>query len=233
METAQQMAAAAAASLRGGGLVILVDEAAGTADLVMAASQTTSSGIAFMCNHARGLTELALSPGRIQTLRLAPMVADWAPLRKPFTVSIEARRGVGTGISAHDRAETIRVAASPNSTGDDLVSPGHVFPIRARLEGHRGRAEAALALANLGGWGEGAVLCTVLDDFGDLAGERPLRELAENFGLLRTSVTGVFRLLDASGLTDLAKARGVHREINPDPPALLEADGPRSYQPWR
>src|SRR3954454_22570900 len=164
-------------ALQAGRQVILIDEERGTADLLLAGGRATQAGIAFQAVHARGLTELALSAERVDALRLPPMAPHWEAPRKPFTVSIEARRCVGTGISASDRAETIRAAVAPGATADDLIAPGHVFPLRARPGGlaeARGRAEAALALVQAAGCGEGAVLCPILDDEGDLAGEETL-----------------------------------------------------------
>jgi 3,4-dihydroxy 2-butanone 4-phosphate synthase/GTP cyclohydrolase II len=178
-------------ALDAGRQVILIDEARGTADLVLAAGRATQAGIAFQAVHARGLTELALSAERVDALRLPPMASHWEAPRKPFTVSIEARRCVGTGISASDRAETIRAAVAPGATADDLIAPGHVFPLRARPGGlaeARGRAEAALALVQAAGCGEGAVLCPILDDEGDLAGEETLAALAARFGLPRVTI---------------------------------------------
>jgi 3,4-dihydroxy 2-butanone 4-phosphate synthase / GTP cyclohydrolase II len=186
--------AAAAAALQGGRPAIVVDRDAGTADLMLAGGRVSPAGIAFLATHARGLTELALSAERVAALRLPPMATSWEAPRKPFTVSIEARRGVDTGISARDRAETIRVAVAEGASAGDLIAPGHVFPLRARPGGlaeERGRVEAALALARLAGCGEGAVLCPILDDAGDLADQATLEVLAARFTLPRVSIAAV------------------------------------------
>jgi 3,4-dihydroxy 2-butanone 4-phosphate synthase / GTP cyclohydrolase II len=186
--------AEAAVALRAGGLAVLHDQDAGTADLMMAASRVTGAGIAFVATHARGLTELALSAERVAALRLPPMAAGWEVPRKPFTVSIEACRGVTTGISARDRAETIRVAVARGTAPEDLVTPGHVFPLRGRPGGlaeARGRVEAALALAELAGCGEGAVLCPILGEAGDLADAGALEALAARFALARVSIADI------------------------------------------
>src|SRR4051812_35153824 len=178
----------ALAALHAGGQVILIDEERGTADLLLAAGLATQAGIAFQAIQARGLTELALSAERVAALRLPPMASHWETPRKPFTVSIEARRGGGAGVSAGDRAQAIRTAVAPGASPDDLIAPGHVFPLRARPGGlaeGRGRAEAALALVQTAGCGEGAVLCPILDDDGDLAGEATLAALGARFGLPR------------------------------------------------
>ena len=183
-----------AGALESGRPAILVDQDAGTADLMLAAGRVYRASIAFLATHARGLTELALSAERVAALRLPPMAVSWEAPRKPFTVSIEARRGVDTGISARDRAETIRVAVAEGSTAEDLIAPGHVFPLRARpggLDEERGRVEAALALARLAGCGEGAVLCPILDDAGDLASAASLEALAARFALPRISIAAV------------------------------------------
>jgi 3,4-dihydroxy 2-butanone 4-phosphate synthase/GTP cyclohydrolase II len=184
----------AADTLHRGELVILLDEEGGTADLIMAAGRVTGAGIAFLATHARGLTELALSAARVAALRLPPMSSGWEAPRKPFTVSIEARVGVGTGISARDRAETIRVAVDHGSGPEDLIAPGHVFPLRGRPGGlteGQGRVEAALALAELAGCGEGAVLCPILDEAGDLADGATLEVLAARFAMPRLTIAAI------------------------------------------
>jgi len=150
--------------------IILHDEARGTADLLSLAELVVGETIAFMAIHGRGLTTLALPSARVDLLRLPPMVRGWGNAG-PATVSIEARDGVSTGISAHDRARTIRVAVDPAAGADDLISPGHVFPLRVDEEGgaRRGRGEVALGLARAAGFGRGAVLCEILDEAGERA----------------------------------------------------------------
>jgi 3,4-dihydroxy 2-butanone 4-phosphate synthase/GTP cyclohydrolase II len=164
--------AAAVTVLAAGGAVVLADDRGDSGDLVMAASTVTAAGVNFLTQHGRGLTGLALGAARVRALALPPMAASWGAPRKPFTVSIEAREGVATGISAADRARTIRVAAAPDTRPGDLVSPGHVFPLRAHprgLAGLQGRVEAALAVCALAGRDEGAALTEILDDHGELA----------------------------------------------------------------
>jgi 3,4-dihydroxy 2-butanone 4-phosphate synthase/GTP cyclohydrolase II len=183
-----------AGALEAGDPAIVVDDEAGTADLMLAAGRVSRAGIAFLATHARGLTELALSAERVATLRLPPMAIGWETPRKPFTVSIEASRGVDTGISARDRAETVRVAVADGASAEDLIAPGHVFPLRARPGGLaevRGRVEAAVALARFAGCGEGAVLCPILDDTGDLAAQAALEVLAARFTLPRVSIAAI------------------------------------------
>jgi 3,4-dihydroxy 2-butanone 4-phosphate synthase/GTP cyclohydrolase II len=195
MHTAElSNAYAAAADLARGRLAILIDDATGTADLVMAAGRVSAAGIAFMATHGRGLTELALSAERIADLRLAPMGSWWDSPRKPFAISIEARHGVTTGISAHDRAQTIRAAVAPYAQPADLISPGHVFPLRGRAGGLAelcGRTEAALSLARIAGCGEGAVLCELLDDDGEQARGPALAGLTRRLNLPAVAVSAI------------------------------------------
>jgi 3,4-dihydroxy 2-butanone 4-phosphate synthase/GTP cyclohydrolase II len=175
---------------------VLVDEEEGYGDLVMAASTVTAAGINLLAKHGRGLTSLALSAARVQALGLPPMAASWGPPRKPFTVSIEAREGVATGISAADRARTIRVAVDPDTRPGDLVSPGHVFPLRAHprgLAGAQGRVESALALVARASRIEGAVLTEILDDQGDLARLPAVAALAARLQLPWISIQTVSR----------------------------------------
>ena len=184
--------------LAGGGAVIVIAEGRATGDLVLAADRVSAAGINLQVTHARGLTELALSPARIAQLRLPPMISDWEAPRKAFAISIEARHGVSTGISAPDRAATIRAAVAEGATDADLVSPGHVFPLRARtgalsdLLGEPDvRAEAAVALATLAGCGEGAVLSAILDDEGEVASGAALWALAGRIGCPCVSVAEI------------------------------------------
>jgi 3,4-dihydroxy 2-butanone 4-phosphate synthase/GTP cyclohydrolase II len=178
--------AVAIAHVARGSLAIIVDEQSDTGDLVMAAARVDAAGINALATHARGLTELALSPARVAALALPPMTARWESPSKPFTVSIEARHGISTGISARDRAETVRVAVAPETEPGDLISPGHVFPLRApapRLSQKRDRTVAALTLSRLAGCGEGAVFSQILDNAGDLARGPQLRALAHQLGI--------------------------------------------------
>lgn len=183
-------------ALARGGTVALWDEATDSTDLVVAAGRISASAINFLVTHGCGLVELALSAERVAALRLAPMRSGWDDGRKPCTVTIEAREGVGTGISAADRAHTIRVAVDPATRPGDLVSPGHIVPLRARAGGlseHAGRTEAALALVRRAGCGEGAVLCTWLDEAGEVARGSALQRLVRGFGLPLVSIAAVAR----------------------------------------
>ena len=166
----------ALASLRAGRMLGLLS--AGEGHLVLVARFTTPAAVNFLARHARGLICLALEPGRCERLGLEAMAKDAPPGRLPFTVSIEAREGVTTGISAADRARTIEVAIDPESVARDLVQPGHIFPLRADPGGvlaRPGHAEAAVDLARLAGHDGAAVVCAVMNDDGTVAGAEDLR----------------------------------------------------------
>jgi 3,4-dihydroxy 2-butanone 4-phosphate synthase/GTP cyclohydrolase II len=197
---------------------------------MLAGGRVSPAGITFLATHGRGLTELALSAERVATLRLPPMATSWEAPRKPFTVSIEARRGVDTGISARDRAETIRVAVAESASAEDLIAPGHVFPLRARPGGlaeERGRVEAAVALARLAGCGEGAVLCPILDDAGDLADQASLEVLAARYSLPRVSIAAIVaEILGKAAVWRFPRAGG-------GLPTLVGQRGLAQARPWR
>src|SRR5512134_2577284 len=143
--------------IRAGKIVILVDdeERENEGDLTIAAEHVTPEAINFMARHGRGLVCLSITEERSRQLQLPPMVQDnSSPFGTAFTVSIEARRGVSTGISAHDRATTIRTAISASARPEDLVRPGHVFPVVARKGGvlvRTGQTEGSVDLARLAG----------------------------------------------------------------------------------
>jgi 3,4-dihydroxy 2-butanone 4-phosphate synthase / GTP cyclohydrolase II len=161
--------------IRSGRFVVVVDDAdrENEGDLTIAAQFVTPEAINFMATHARGLICLCLTPERCDELGLRQMTErNETPLRTAFTVSIEAREGVSTGISAHDRARTIQVAIDPASGPEDLVQPGHVFPLRARPGGvlHRaGQTEAAVDLAQLAGLIPAGVVCEIMNEDGTMA----------------------------------------------------------------
>ena len=143
--------------IRAGRFVVVVDDEdrENEGDLTIAAQFVTPEAVNFMATHGRGLICLCLTPERCEELGLRQMTdQNETPFGTAFTVSIEAREGVSTGISAHDRAHTIQVAIDPTSTAHDLVQPGHVFPLRARTGGvlqRSGQTEAAVDLARLAG----------------------------------------------------------------------------------
>jgi len=161
--------------IRNGKMVILVDDEdrENEGDLTMAAELCTPEAINFMATHGRGLICLSLIPDHVERLGLPLMVRNnESPFETAFTVSVEARKGVTTGISAQDRAHTIRTAVDPNSGPEDLVSPGHVFPLRAKRGGvlvRTGQTEGSVDLARLAGLTPAGVICEVMKDDGTMA----------------------------------------------------------------
>jgi 3,4-dihydroxy 2-butanone 4-phosphate synthase/GTP cyclohydrolase II len=177
--------------IRLGKMVILVDDEdrENEGDIVCSADFVTPTMINFMATEARGLICLALSREQIQKLELPLMVRDdenYSPNKTAFTVSIEAANGVSTGISAADRAHTIRVASSRNAKASDIHTPGHVFPIRAQEGGvlkRAGHTEGSVDLARLAGLAPAAVICEVMNPDGTMARVPDLKKFAEKHGL--------------------------------------------------
>ena len=165
----------AIAEIRAGRMVVVVDspDRENEGDLVMAAQHVTPEAINFMATHARGLICLSLTPERVEELGLEQMTPHNAtPFGTAFTVAIEAREGVSTGISAADRAHTIQVAINPESAPGDLTQPGHVFPLRARPFGvleRTGQTEASVDLARLAGLQPAGVICEIMNEDGSMA----------------------------------------------------------------
>lgn len=163
------------ADTRAGKMVILVDheDRENEGDLVIPAQNATPEVINFMATHGRGLICLTLLGERIDALGLPLMAATNSSRHETaFTVSIEAREGVTTGISAHDRARTIEVAIDPEATAADIATPGHVFPLRARDGGvlvRAGHTEASVDIARLAGFGPSGVICEIMNDDGTMA----------------------------------------------------------------
>jgi len=161
--------------IRQGKMVVVCDDAdrENEGDLTMAAQFATPEAINFMAKEGRGLICLSLTPERCDELGLDLMAAkNESPFETPFTVSIEAREGVTTGISAHDRAHTIQVAIDPETRPHDLVQPGHVFPLKSRSGGvleRAGQTEAAVDLVRLAGLNPSGVICEVMNDDGTMA----------------------------------------------------------------
>ena len=180
--------------IREGRLVVVVDDPdrENEGDLVVAAQFATPETINFMATHARGLVCLCLTEERADHLGLRPMTDhNEAPLGTAFTVSVEAREGVTTGISAADRSHTIQVAIHPDSTHRDLVQPGHVFPLRAKPGGvleRIGQTEAAVDLARLAGLTPAGVVCEVMNDDGTMARVPDLIPYCERHGLKMITV---------------------------------------------
>ncbi len=161
--------------IRAGRMVVVCDDEdrENEGDLTLAAQFATPEAINFMAKEGRGLICLSLTPERCEELGLELMAAkNESSFETPFTVSVEAREGVTTGISAHDRARTIQVAIDPESRPRDLVQPGHVFPLKARAGGvleRAGQTEAAVDLARLAGLNPAGVICEVMNDDGTMA----------------------------------------------------------------
>src|SRR6267143_1265744 len=172
-----------------GKIVIVTDDAdrENEGDLVMAAEKATPTAVNFMAMHGRGLICVPIANERAEQLGLQRMVAQNREMyRTDFTVSVDAARGVTTGISAHDRAATIQTIANPKSTPDDLVQPGHVFPLRAKDGGvlrRAGHTEAAVDLARMAGLQPAGVLCEILHDDGTMARLPELMEFRKKHGL--------------------------------------------------
>ncbi|MGH2996137.1 MAG: bifunctional 3,4-dihydroxy-2-butanone-4-phosphate synthase/GTP cyclohydrolase II [Gaiellaceae bacterium] len=175
--------------IRQGKFVVVVDDEnrENEGDLTIAAQFATPEAINFMATHARGLICLCLTEERCDELELRPMTdRNETPFETAFTVAIEAREGVTTGISAHDRSRTIQVAIDPSKGPHDLVQPGHVFPLRARPGGvlqRTGQTEAAVDLARLAGLIPAGVVCEVMNEDGTMARVRDLVPYCERHGL--------------------------------------------------
>lgn len=182
---------AALDDIRAGRMVILVDDEdrENEGDLCMAAELVTPAAINFMATHGRGLICVTLTDRQVAQLELPMMTAPGRggpPLGTAFTVSVEARRGVSTGISAKDRAHTIRVASHPQAKPDDVVVPGHVFPLQARPGGtlvRAGQTEGSVDLARLAGLSPAGVICEIIRDDGTMARMPDLERFASQHGL--------------------------------------------------
>ena len=177
------------AELRAGRMVILVDEEdrENEGDLVLAAEHVTPEAINFMAKYGRGLICLTITEARAKQIGLTPMARDnKSPYSTAFTVSIEAAEGVTTGISAQDRACTVQAAVARNAKPEDIVQPGHIFPITARSGGvlvRAGHTEAGCDLAQLAGLEPSSVICEILKDDGSMARLPDLIEFAQEHGL--------------------------------------------------
>jgi len=192
----------ALAEIRRGRIVIVVDDEdrENEGDFTVAAEKITAAKVNFMAKHGRGLVCLALTPERVDRLRLPQMVDEnTSKYGTAFTVSIEAKHGVTTGISAADRSTTILTAINPKTNHTDLVRPGHVFPLRARPGGvleRAGQTEASVDLARLAGLSPAGVICEIMNEDGTMARGPELRLVARAHGLKVVSVADIieFRL---------------------------------------
>lgn len=190
---------AAIEDIRNGKMVILVDDEdrENEGDLTMAASKVTPEAINFMATHGRGLICLTLTEDRVDDLGL-PMMAthNKSPYETAFTVSIEAREGVTTGISAADRAHTIKVAIDPAKGHGDIVVPGHVFPLRARNGGtlvRTGQTEGSVDLARLAGLPSSGVICEIMNEDGTMARLPDLERFGAEHGVRIVAVADIIR----------------------------------------
>jgi 3,4-dihydroxy 2-butanone 4-phosphate synthase/GTP cyclohydrolase II len=180
--------------VRAGRMVVVCDDEdrENEGDLTMAAQFVTPETINFMAKEGRGLICLALTPDRCDELGLDLMAAkNESPFETAFTVSVEARDGVTTGISAADRARTVQVAIDPSSSSRDLVQPGHIFPLKAKPGGvleRTGQTEAAVDLARLAGLNPSGVICEVMNDDGTMARVPDLERYCARHGLKMITV---------------------------------------------
>ncbi len=187
--------------IRAGRMVILVDDEdrENEGDLTMAAEKITPEAINFMAVHGRGLICLALYEELVDRLELPMMHSPGRggpPLGTAFTVSIEARTGVTTGISAADRAHTIRTAIRTDARPDDLVTPGHVFPLRARRGGvlvRTGQTEGSVDLARLAGFSPAGVICEIMNDDGTMARKADLERFGDRHGLTIVTIADLIQ----------------------------------------
>src|ERR1700723_3430826 len=189
----------ALAGLKAGRMIVLIDDEdrENEGDLTLAAEFCTPEAINFMARFGRGLICLTLTEERADYMRLGPMTQDnTSRFGTAFTETIEAREGVTTGISAADRAHTIRVAIDPTSTANDLARPGHVFPLRARKGGvlvRAGQTEASVDLARMAGLVSSGVICEVMNEDGTMARVPDLVRFCATHGLRMLTVAEMIR----------------------------------------
>lgn len=201
--------------LKQGKMIILIDaeHRENEGDLVMAAEFVTPESINFMARFGRGLICLPMSGELIDQLQL-PLMAQHnrSPFGTAFTVSIEAKTGVSTGISAHDRAHTIRVAIDPNSTPKDIISPGHIFPLRAQDQGvlvRSGQTEGSIDLMKLAGLKPAAVICEIMNDDGSMSRRDDLKQfsITHNIPLVAIQDLITYRIKNESLISATSTAR--------------------------
>jgi len=214
----------ALAAIRDGKMVILVDDEdrENEGDLCMAAEFTTPADVNFMAMHARGLICLTLTEEQVERLALPMMQAPGRggpPLGTAFTLSVEARTGVTTGISAQDRAHTMRVAADPACHPSDLVTPGHVFPLKAKSGGvlvRTGQTEGSVDLARMAGKNPAGVICEIMNDDGSMARMPDLELFAKKHNLIILTIAD---LIQFRMQTERLVKRVAEREV------ILDATG--------
>src|SRR6476646_5462930 len=186
-------------AIRNGRMVIVIDDEdrENEGDLTMAASTVTPDAINFMAKHGRGLICLAMMPDRLNQLQI-PLEQSEHPSHRDtaFCVSIDARDGTSTGISAADRAHTVEVAIAPSTRPRDLVRPGHVFPLRARSGGvlvRSGHTEAAVDLARIAGLESAGVICEIMNEDGTMSRVPELTKFAKKHGLLMITIADLIK----------------------------------------
>ncbi len=189
----------AVAAFREGQMLVVIDDEhrENEGDLTMAASKVTPDAINFMVKHGRGLVCLSMTPERLMDLEVPLEVSDNSSRRETaFCVSIDARTGTSTGVSAADRAHTVKVAIDPNTKPKDLARPGHVFPLRARPGGvlvRAGHTEAAVDLARMAGLEPAGVICEILNEDGTMARVPELTKFARKHKLLMITIADLIR----------------------------------------
>lgn len=216
----------AVADIRDGKMIIIVDDEdrENEGDLVFAAEKTTAEMVNFMAVHGRGLICLPMTEERCDELQLHPQTSNnTSSMGTAFTISIEAREGVTTGISAADRAKTILTAVDPNTKPSDLARPGHIFPLRAKRGGvlvRPGQTEASVDMSRIAGLLPAAVICEIMNDDGSMARMPELEVFAEKHGMKIISVADLVRyrieketLVRRVFETDLPTGHGTFRAI--------------------
>jgi 3,4-dihydroxy 2-butanone 4-phosphate synthase/GTP cyclohydrolase II len=216
----------ALAAMRAGRMVVVVDDAdrENEGDLTLAAEKTTPEAVNFMARHGRGLICAALTPERLEALRIPLMTADnTSAFGTAFCESVDARAGVTTGISAADRARSILALVDPGTRPDDLARPGHIFPLRARPGGvltRAGQTEAAVDLARLAGLQPAGVICEIMNEDGSMARVPQLERFCREHDLLMVTVAELIRYrleherhVHRIGESELATAYGRCRMI--------------------
>ncbi len=212
--------------VRQGKMIIIVDDEdrENEGDLMIAADKVTAESVNFMARFGRGLICLSITEERTKVLGLEMMVNDnQSPFETPFTISIDASEGVTTGISAADRARTIQVAIDPKTGPQDLVKPGHIFPLRAKKGGvlvRMGQTEASVDIARIAGLDPSGVICEIMNDDGTMARVPQLKKFAEEHGLkmITTKDLAKYRLLQETLVeeetsTNLPTAMGTFRAV--------------------
>src|SRR6059058_4100690 len=201
--------------IQNGRMVIIVDDEdrENEGDLMIAAEKVTPEAINFMATHGRGLICLPMTGQRLDELHIPLMVSDYSNTSQygtAFCVSIEARRNVSTGISVHDRAQTILTAIDPKTRPTDLARPGHIFPLRARDGGvlvRAGQTEAAVDLARMAGMTPAGVICEIMNEDGTMARVPQLEEFCarHNFKMLSVAELIRYRLKHERFISRLAE----------------------------